>query len=161
MADLRILIRFIRPGGSANSDDKVVITRLGPNQFNLSYTYGDVKSKTPHNLVLTDRAVFRWMRTTIGILEKDADPFSMVQLDTPFMPSVVFDAGKLGDAYHSLLNALEFHLDNWPVPPVLEDYEDEDEDEEEEEGYEDMPSLVNIAHSQRGHQHLFLDEWEG
>ena len=158
MSHLKITLRFIRKDALAKTDDMVYISRYAPNQYCLSYTYGDTKNKTPHQLVLTDKAVFRWMRTTIGILEKDADPFDMVQLDTPFMPSVVFNVDELGDAYHPLLDALEFHLDNWPTPPVLNPEEDDGDYYQEEEEEDAMPPLVPISSSYHGRQHLFLDE---
>jgi len=165
-SNLKITLRFIRMDSDAKTDDLVHISRYAQGQYCLSYTYGDTKNKTPYQLVLTDKAVFRWMRTTIGILEKDSDPFGSVQLDTPFMPSVVFNVSELGDAYHPLLDALEFHLDNWPAPAVFSS-EDEDEDEDEldyeepeEDVYAGMPPLMSmpspVAH--RGRQHLFLDE---
>ena len=168
-SNLKITLRFIRKDAHAKTDDMVYISRYGPGQFNLSYTYGDTKTKTAHQLVLTDQAVFRWMRATIAILEKDADPFSRVQLDTPFMPSVVFNVSELGEAYHPLLDALEFHLDNWPTPRVLNPEEDTanyyydnhgEEEEEEEEDYADMPELVRMPSpiARHGRQHLFLDE---
>jgi hypothetical protein len=153
MTDTTIRLLFIRKNSSSKNDDRVTIRRLGANQFNLSYTYGESKSKTAHKLVLTDRAVFRWVRNVIGLLEKDNDPFDSVQVDFPFMPTVLFDVSKLGDAYHAFLDALEFHLDNWPAPapaPAAEaETEDEDEDEDEQEDmemeedeYADMPPLI-------------------
>jgi hypothetical protein len=158
MSNLRILIRFIRKDSLSKTDDMVVISRYAHNQFNLSYTYGEAKVKTAHELVLSDKAVFRWMRATIALLEKDADPFEMVQLDTPFMPSVVFKVDELGDAYHPLLDALEFHLDNWPAPPVLNPEDDGDylANDIYDEVDDDMPPLVPV--SRQGRHHLFLDE---
>lgn len=157
MTSLTMILRFIRKNATAKNDDVVYIAPLGAKQFNLSYTYGDTKNKKAHQLVLTDKAVFRWLRATIGMLEKDADPFELVQLDLPFMPSVVFNATKLGEAYHSLLDAVEFHLDNWPTPDDLNDAFLEEYDEE----YADMPPLTPAAFAvpaSRGRHHLFLDE---
>ena len=157
-SNLKITIRFIRDKEApAKTDDMVHISRYAHNQYNLSYTYGDTKNKTPHNLVLSDKAVFRWMRATIAILEKDADPFYQVQMDTPFMPSVLFNIDELGAAYHPLLDALEFHLDNWPAPPVLNS-EEQEEDYYQGEEYDDMPPLMSMSNSYHGRQHLFLDE---
>ena len=182
MSNLNVRVLFIRKNASAKNDDAVIIRRLGANQFNLSYTYGESNNKTPHQVVLNDKAVFRWMRNLIGLLEKDNDPFESVQLDLPFMPSVLFDVPKLGDAYHTVLDALEFHLDNWPEvrAPVLNPEDDEDDDEEEEEDeldedvYADMPGLVSAPspihwnnsqlhidehhRTHGGRHHLFLDE---
>lgn len=156
-SNLKITLRFIRKGAQENTDDMVHISRYAQNQFNLSYTYGETKTKTTHQLVLSDKAVFRWMRATIAILEKDTDPFGSVQLDTPFMPSVVFNVDELGDAYHPLLDALEFHLDNWPAPPVLNPEEEEYlANDIYDEADDDMPPLVPV--SRQGRHHLFLDE---
>ena len=184
MTDTTIRLLFIRKNSSSKNDDRVTIRRLGATQFNLSYTYGDSNSKTAHKIVLTDRAVFRWVRNVIGLLEKDDDPFDSVQVDFPFMPTVIFDVSKLGDAYHTFLDALEFHLDNWPAPsaPAEADDEEEEEDDDmemEEDDYADMPPLIpspidqnnysyfntdndnennnTIYNGTRGRHHLFLD----
>ena len=187
MSNPSIRIRFIRANGSAKNDDNVVICRLGARQFNLSYTYGESATKNPHHVVLTDSSVFRWMRNLIGILEKDVDPFEYIQMDLPFMPSVLFDAAKLGDAYHAMLSALEFHLDNWPTvaiaaaasapvfnapasapgsSPVNTGFAEAEA--EDDEDYSDMPELIpnddccNHHHHYPTRQavrthHMFLD----
>jgi hypothetical protein len=92
------------------------------------------------------------------------------------MPSVAISATKLRESYHDILDALEFHLDNWPSL-------------DEEDEYADMPDLipntpthdvnrtvrpaysyieeihrsptyqtVNYQNTVRGRHHLFLDE---
>jgi len=143
-----ISIRFLRKNGSTKTDDKIIIRRLGMNQFNLNYTYGDTKTKNTHKLFLTDKAVFRWMRHTISLLEKDNDPFHAIQVDFPFMPSVLFEIKNLSSAYNTLLDALEFHLDNWPAPhPPLNPEEDADMSNSSPQS----PTLS--AHG----RHLFLD----
>ena len=169
MTNPNIRLLFIRKYGSAKNDDRVTISRLGANQFNLSYTYGESESKTPHQLVLTDRAVFRWVRNVIGLLEKDSDPFESVQVDFPSMPTVLFEVSKLAYAYDHLLDAIEFHLDNWPAVThrlfLDEEEYDDDEEYEEDEEYADMPPLIpspvdNYSYfntDQRGSQHLFMD----
>ena len=168
MASIKFAMRFIRKDASANTDDTVTITRVTNDKFKLTYTYGDTKFKLPREMILTDRGVFQWMRSTIRLLENDADPFELVQLDTPFMPSVAISATKLRESYHDILDALEFHLDNWPSL-----------DNAAEDEYADMPDLVpntpthdvnrtvrpnyhtlnyqNVAH---GRHHLFLDDDE-
>jgi len=177
MSSTNLRIRFIRKNGAPKNDDTVVISRLGMNQFILNYTYGDTTAKNTHKLVLTDKAVFRWMRNTVNLVEKDNDPFDSVQVDFPFMPSVLFDVSKLSDAYHYILDAVEFHLDNWPEEELQAEEEEEEEEEdaeaEEEDEYADMPSLIPsspIEHTHnfnnnyiynttqvRGRHHLFLD----
>lgn len=184
MASIKFAMRFIRKNASANTDDTVTITRVNNDKFKLTYTYGDTKFKLPREMILTDRGVFQWMRSTIRLLENDADPFELVQVDTPFMPSVAINATKLRESYHDILDVLEFHLDNWPV-------EDTSAYAEEEDEYADMPDLapntpthdvnrtvrpaysyieeihrtpihqtVNYQNAVRGRHHLFLDEEE-
>jgi hypothetical protein len=186
MASIKFAMRFIRKNASANTDDTVTITRVTNDNFKLTYTYGDTKFKLPRKMILTDRGVFQWMRSTIRLLENDADPFELVQLDTPFMPSVAISATKLRESYNDILDVLEFHLDNWPAVDTATEEDDEDEDE-----YADMPDLVpntpthdvnrtvrpaysyieeihrspihqtvNYQNTVRGRHHLFLDEDE-
>jgi len=136
----RITIRFIRSGeDNALNDDKVTIQRVNQTHYDLEYTYGALETKRTHNVTLPDQAVFRWMRHTIALLEKDEDPFDLVQMDLPFMPSVLYDASRMGDVYHRMLDALEFHLDNWPSLPCPNP---EEEEEENARFYDDMPALV-------------------
>ena len=151
---MKFSLRFIRKGAAANTDDTVSITRINNDNYKLAYTYGDTKTKLPRELILTDNGVYKWMRSTIRLLEKDADPFELVQVDTPFMPSVVIHATKLRESYHDILDVLEFHLDNWPT-----------EEEEEEVDYSDMPPLLPLFTSNmtpirhpHGQHHLFLDD---
>ena len=153
---IKFSLRFIRKGATANTDDTVTITRNNNNNdtYTLTYTYGDTKIKVPRSLTLTDSGVFKWMRNTLRLLENDADPFDLIQLDSPFVPSVVINPTKLHDSYHNLLDVLEFHLDNWP-----------EEEEGEEVDYSEMPpliplfpnSLTPIRHT-HGRHHLFLDD---
>jgi len=179
MASIKFAMRFIRKGASSNTDDTVTIIRVNNDKFKLTYTYGDTKHKLPREMILTDRGVFQWMRSTIRLLENDADPFELVQVDSSFMPSVALNATKLRESYHDILDVLEFHLDNWPAT-----HTNEYADEEEEDEYADMPDLIpnthdhdvnrtvrpnyhtvpnyhtlnyqNVAH---GRHHLFLDEY--
>ena len=161
MASIKFSLRFIRKGASSNTDDTVTIIRVNNDKFKLTYTYGDTKFKMPREMILTDRGVFQWMRSTMRLLENDADPFELVQVDTPFMPSVVINATRLRDSYHDILDVLEFHLDNWPIEHAYSYKDDEDEDEDE---YADMPPLIDAnltpirQNTVRGRHHLFLDE---
>lgn len=149
-----ILIRFIRDRSSSKSDDTAKIERVGTSQYKLTYTYGEWKNKLPLQLMLTDRAVFRWMRNTINLLERDSAPFETVQLDFPFMPSVLIEIKDLGSAYHSILDAVEFHLDNW-------DYEVSDYNYDyDTNGYSYNPkehSMSSVRPSGSTH-HIFMDE---
>jgi len=159
-----ILIRFIRKNGSENNDDTVRIERVGTNQYRLGYTYGEYKNKkAPTYIDLNGNDVFRWMRFVIGLLEKDNDPFDSVQMDWPFMPSVVFNIDKLGGVYHPLLDALEFYLDH-PTPSLLKEEQEEveqDYDYEYDYNYENNQrptSPVSPIPSSNSRRHLFFDD---
>jgi len=148
MSTPSITVRFIRTNEKVSSnDDRVCIHRVGANQYSLAYTYGHSKKiKNKQRVTLTDDQVFRWMRFTIGLIEKDAEPFELIQIDLPYMPSVVFNVSEIDDAYHRILDALNFHLNVWPPT------------EEEAEEYAGMPSLepFDLPPPTYGN-HLFMD----
>ena len=145
-----ILIRFIRKNADLKgvSDDRVVIKNVGDSKFNLSYTYCDNKKKVRNTLVLSDVQLFKWLRHTIKLVENDAEPFAAIQLDLPFMPSVLFNVDSLDNVYHAILDAFEFHLNNWTV----------ENSDHEQDVYDDLPPLVPASSPRvRGRHHLFLD----
>jgi hypothetical protein len=143
-----ILIRFIRKSSDTKglTDDRVSVTNLGNDQYKLVYTYGDMKKKARNSLVLSDTQMFKWLRHTIALLENDDEPFEAVQMDLPFMPSVIFNVSRLDKVYNALLDAFEFHLNNWTVSTPVET----------EDVYEDLPQLVSSP-VPSGRHHLFLD----
>ena len=109
----QITIRFIRKGESPNTDAKVVIHNVGENLYSLSFTDGYSEVRRTHSAILNDRNLFRWLRITLRLLEHDSDPFESVQMDLPIMPSFMVDIVKVHRAYHTILDMVEFHLDNW------------------------------------------------
>jgi len=138
-----LFLRFIRTRASSKTDDTVNIKRLGPDQYSLAYTYGEAVSKKAMTATLSSDDTFRWLRHTLGLLEVDNDPFESVQMDFPLMPSVLVKITGINDAYDRLLNAVEFHLDNWPVAPAPAYISlNPEENSEEEEEEEDMPPLI-------------------
>lgn len=169
-----ITLRFIRSGTGAANDDKIIITMKGVDNYNLSFTYGDVKVKKDISATLSGNDVFRWMRSAIGLLELDTDPFKSIQVDFPLMPSVLIDAKNIDAAYNKLLNALEFHLDNWPKAPTCptcpnpQEIETDDvfeseaeaelESESESESEPVMPELIRMPSFVR--HHIFCDDDE-
>lgn len=162
-------IRFIRQNEKcAKNDDTMKIISSDGENYDVVFTQGETKKSTL--VSMSDSAVFRWVRHTISLLERDADPFEFVQLDLPLMPSVLVKVKELDSAYNTILNAVEFHLDNWPVKPrtlshpvntaFCCDHEEAEEEaeEEEEEDYDDMPPLIPIdAPQQFRTHHIFLD----
>jgi len=160
-------IRFIRRNEKcAKNDDTMKIISSDGKTYSVVFTQGETKKSTL--VSMSDSAVFRWVRHTMSLLARDADPFEFVQLDLPLMPSVMVKVKELDSAYNTILNAVEFHLDNWPIKPrTLSSESDEnafipgntafccDHEEDEED---DMPPLIPIDEPQqfRTH-HIFLD----
>jgi hypothetical protein len=184
MTSRLINIRFIRPNEKrAKNDDQMRIWSNDGQTFTVMFKTGDTKKSVI--TTLSDAAVFRWVRYTIGLLERDSDPFQSVQLDLPLMPSVLINAKELGSAYNRILDAVEFHLDNWPTvaiaaaasapvfnapasapgsSPVNTGFAEAEDDED----YSDMPELIpnddccNHHHHYPTRQavrthHMFLD----
>ena len=98
----------------------------------------------------------------------DADPYQFIQLDLPLMPSVLLKVENLDDLYHTVLNAFEVHLDNWPAKkpaasrssPLNTAGIAERSDDEVEDPYSDMPPLIPLtpttSYPVRTH-HYFMD----
>jgi hypothetical protein len=125
----------------------VLIKTLGDDKFNLTYKYCDDTRTVRNSMVLSDTQLFKWLRHTVSLLENDDEPFEALQMDLPFMPSVLFSINNLEKVYHAILDAFEFHLNNWaPESKSVTTFKDE---------YADMPPLVPDA--PRGRHHLFLD----
>ena len=167
-----INIRFIRRNEKlAKNDDTMRIISDDGQTFTVTFRSGETKKSVM--TTMSDSAVFRWIRHTITLLEKDVDPFQYVQLDLPLMPSVLINAKDLGSSYNRILDAVEFHLDNWPLisstpasagAPVNTGFVSASDVEEED--YSDMPDLISedechqhhypTRHAVRTH-HMFLD----
>lgn len=144
-----ILIRLVRKNGVIANDDKIIVNRSGPNEYSLRYTYGDTQQKKPYFISLDDRKLLQWMRIVIRLLENDADPFTYMQFDFPVMPSVLVDITNLDRAYNTILDAIEFHIDNWPVVSSTTcDCDNTD--------VYDMPPLIPITPQTSTSRHLFV-----
>ena len=99
-----------------NDDDVAMIRRVGDDLFNLKFTSGNISKST----VLSSRDLFRWLRITLRLLTKDTEPYASIQIDLSVMPSCMFTIDKIDDAYHTILDAVEFHLDNCVLSPPCE-----------------------------------------
>lgn len=173
-------IRFIRaehankPRTCASKDDVIRIRRVGSDLYSLSYTPGSELRAT--NVVLDGHALWRWLRSTIHLMEHDTDPFQDIQMDMPLMPSVLLSVKTLGDTYSFILDAVSVNMDNWPISPsdaaASRRDADEEEDEAELEAEDDddeVDAEAEIANANRyftsantntwprGRHHLFLD----
>jgi hypothetical protein len=125
-----IKIRFIRTIHLIDTetcesmrDDVVQISRLnevdarGIDMYTLDYRPYSDPAKTETMRVNADK-VFVYARALLRLLEHDADPFRSIQIDFPSMPSVLIKMTDLGNAVHSILDALDFTLENWQSPPT-------------------------------------------
>lgn len=174
-----ITFRFIRDNSvKGDTDDIATISYAGKNNYNVSFqtTYSENAKRSPTTMCLDDRQTFRWVRRVLSLLECDTDPFTGIQVDMPMMPSVMLKVQNVSKDYSSLLDAIEFQMDNWgntvckcemkkvkvPNAPARRNYREEEDDE-----YEDMPSLIPIRSESAFHtparvnrQHLFFDDDE-
>lgn len=118
-ATMTFSLRFIRPDaafGSGKTDDVVIIKPTEGGHFTLDYLYRNAGQRLRSKQTLSAGDIFRWARLTLGLLERDAEPFATLQLDVSGLPTILFEVASLFRArnrgYHALLNALEFFLDN-------------------------------------------------
>jgi hypothetical protein len=110
-----ILFRFISAESSKATDshhDTAKIMRTAEGAYELTYRYYD--NGVSHTMTMSDTSVFRWVRHTLRQIEVDDDPVKEIQIDWPLMPTVMILTKNIGTAYHAILDALEWHLDNWP-----------------------------------------------
>ena len=185
-----IVFRFIRNDSSDSCpDDIATITYVNKDLYNVSFKspFSDNKKKKPTVMSLNGKQTFRWVRRWMSMMEFDAEPFYGVQVDMPMMPSIMLRVSSLRKSYHSLLDAVEFQMDNWgstvcqscevshvpkaPNAPARRNYTAEDE-VEDDKSYASMPPLVNVDMPDRyvpdsfrtpprvNRQHLFFDDEE-
>jgi len=91
-----------------NNDDVATIHRVGDDLFKLKFTSGNISKST----FLSSRDLFRWLRITLRLLTKDSEPYASIQIDPCVMPSCMITIDSIDDAYHTILDAFEFHMDN-------------------------------------------------
>lgn len=157
-----VCFRFIRTAKAAASDDDAsFVTRVGPDQFQLTFRYKDHYGQNVTNKTILDSAgVLQWARRAIDMMEQDVEPFHQFQVDFPLLPTVLFNVKQIADNYHGILDALEFSLDNWPgelkAPVKVEDEDISDESDADES----MPPLIPERMQTRSmvNRHLFFDE---
>ena len=174
-----VYFRFIRSSdATACEDDTSSVTRVGHDQFQLTFRYKDAQQASIVNKTILDSAgVLQWARRAIDMLEQDVEPFYQLQVDFPLLPTVIFYVSQIADNYHGILDALEFSLDNWPSLPEVktpapaydedEDMSEESESESEEDENESLPPLIPVnsvsrpqtrSQTQSVSRHLFYDE---
>jgi hypothetical protein len=130
---MKFTLRFIRfddaeDSNHALNDDVAEIQCVGPDFYELTYKCTNTTAQpitTKH--LLTGDAVFKWMRSVIGMLELDGDPFSNLQISMTGFPDILLRVAQkgaedslkyyIGRAYNRLLDLTEFYLTNAPLPP--------------------------------------------
>ena len=119
MSESVLNIRLIRSLHSKKEDDVIRITQLDEG-FQLTYRYGfsNYTKTTLRTIECDARTVIRWLRITLDMLQYDDDPFASIQLDAQLLPSVLILVSRLGNAYDTIIDAVEFQLDNWPEDPM-------------------------------------------
>jgi len=120
MSSSNLLIRLIRTTGSIKEDDRIKISRVDSTTFQLTYNYGFAAGAgaKPCSIECNADTIFRWLRTTIQLLEHDDDPFESLQLESQLLPSVLVLIKRLDRAYDAIMDAVEFQLNNWPEDPM-------------------------------------------
>ena len=120
MSSSSLLIRLIRNTESKKEDDMIKITRLDSTTFKLTYSYGFATGAgaRPNSIECNADTVFRWLRSTIDLLQHDDDPFDSLQLESQMLPSIIVLTKNLNRSYTTIMNAVEFQLNNWPQDPM-------------------------------------------
>ena len=112
-----ITVRFIRPENAkatANPiDDVVKISNVGYNRYRIAHKTVDGHQA---NSIVSGNSVFRWFRRAINNMTVDDDAYAFIQIDWILFPAILVsrDNLKQNDVYSSILDSVEFHLDNWP-----------------------------------------------
>jgi hypothetical protein len=145
-----ITFRFIRNSNASGQDDDLAIIHYQSKDvyrivYKCPYTNSGSTNKSV-TMFLNDRETFRWVRRVLNLLEVDTQPFEGLQLDMPTMPSIMVNPKKI--PYSTILDAVEFQLDNWNSF-----FTQQKKVEEEEE--DDMPELVPIRSPPRIRRQLF------
>jgi hypothetical protein len=120
MSSSSLLIRLIRNTESKKEDDLIKITRLDSTTFKLTYSYGFATGAgaRPNSIECNADTIFRWLRSTIDLLQHDDDPFDSLQLEPQMLPSILVNVRNLNRSYTTIMNAVEFQLNNWPQDPM-------------------------------------------
>lgn len=103
-------LQFVRKAMIQSQDDRAVITCIGADKYKIIYSDATVKHKMFFET--NGYGVLRWIRRILRLLEEDVDPFEYLQLNLPAMPSTMFSISNLSNNYTTILNAVEFYLDD-------------------------------------------------
>jgi len=113
-------IRCLRPEfrrlSEQRFDDVIQIVPLTSGEFRVSFSYGLSCPREWTHTTMSDRTVWRYVKTFLANLMADQDPFRSVQIDVPMFPSTLFLVEELQNDtnryYHTILDAVELYLDS-------------------------------------------------
>lgn len=119
-ATMNFSMRLVRPAfafaaDQRSKDDVVTIKPAEGGQYSLIYLYRNAGQRQRSEQTLGAADLFRWTRTTLGLLELDSDPFAALQVTVTGVPSVLIGVDQLraneNRGYHAVMDALEFFVD--------------------------------------------------
>lgn len=127
-----IKVTFIRANNTG--DDVAKISADDEGNFHITMRFGNTTNgKTIIKTAIMDAdELYCWFRKTFRLMDADYDPFEFYQFDFPLMPSVLIHHRELHHHYETIMNAVEFHLENWFNDVVYLDSEAEAESEAEQ-----------------------------
>ena len=141
-----ISVRFIRKDDVNNAgtrDDVAKITSTANDVYKISIRNVDDSKITHKEMTVDDAGVYEWLESTLQLLDADYIPFEHYQFDFPMMPSVIIHHRELHHHLSTILEALAFHLENWPKRYDVPNYNDCCDEEDEMTGI---------------HRHLYFNE---
>jgi hypothetical protein len=107
-------LQFIRKITDKGQDDLAAIACIGVDKYKITYSDATIHNKMTFET--NGYGVLRWIRRIMRLLEEDVDPFENLQLNLPAMPSTLFNISNLSENYTTILNAVEFYLDEISKP---------------------------------------------
>lgn len=116
MAQPKITIRFLRKDDESekNTDDIIQIHKNTESTFRVTFRTPFVaNSVTPILRTLelpSAHDVVQYCMSVLTLLLFDSDPFKSVQIDLPFMPSVLIDERDIGCALPAIEGTLTYQL---------------------------------------------------
>lgn len=131
-----LCVRFIRAGdvqSTGGRDDVAKIRRVGSDIYSIQMRNVDSTSAVVKEMIVTREGVRDWFARTLRLMDADYRPFEQYQFDFPMVPSVLIHHRELHHHMGTLLNALDFQLENWPHRYTVQQsthlYFDDDEDD--------------------------------
>lgn len=132
-----IVVRFIRKDDVhtiGDHDDIAKITSIANDVYKMTIRNVDEDKATTKKMIVNNKGVYEWFETTLRLLDADYAPFEQYQFDFPMMPSVIIHHRELHHHMETILDALNFHIENWPKRYAVPNYDDCCDEEDEMTG---------------------------